>query len=352
MDLKQLFAAIKKNELPPLLYLYSNDEEELLRQEAIDAILDALVPPGTRDFNFIHLYAEETDGAEIINNAALPPMMAEKRVVLVSNFGRLLESKQKALQAYMAKPSELTCLVLDTTMKKDPWPQKPKGKVFNYLKKNGWTVEFKRLYEDQLAGWAFRRIQKYKKEAQRPAVDLLVAQVGGNLRALDNEIQKIDIYTGAATTITVDDVEQVAGVSKHYTVFELGKQLGTRNLKAALVTLSQLLQQGTQPTAVLNAVLSQFTRIWKTRRLKLNGVPNQGIASQLRLNQFFINTEYVPQARLFTDEELSGIFENLQEADYNLKRSYMKPQTVLELLFYKICAPPHRPTSSPAPASG
>ena len=70
-----------KGELAPVYYLYG--PEDILKDEAVQAIVDRALDPALRDFNFDQRSAGQLDPEAIFALCTTLPMMAERRVVVL-----------------------------------------------------------------------------------------------------------------------------------------------------------------------------------------------------------------------------------------------------------------------------
>src|ERR1044071_8113848 len=68
---------VKTGEIPPAVYLYG--EEDVLKDEAVRAIVDRVVDPGLRDFNYDQRSAGQLDPEAVETLCNTLPMMAEPR---------------------------------------------------------------------------------------------------------------------------------------------------------------------------------------------------------------------------------------------------------------------------------
>src|ERR1041384_5825909 len=103
---------VRSGEIPPAVYLYG--EEDVLKDEAVRAILHRLVEPGLRDFNVGQRGAAQLDPEAVETLCNTRPMMADRRVVII----REVEAWNKrargkaALLHYLEKPAPETVVVL------------------------------------------------------------------------------------------------------------------------------------------------------------------------------------------------------------------------------------------------
>ena len=107
-----LFRSLKKGELAGAYYLHG--PEDILKDEAIQAILDRALDPALRDFNFDQRSAGQLDPEAIFTLCTTLPMMAERRVVLLRDVeGWKRKPKVRAaVLNYLERPSPETVLIL------------------------------------------------------------------------------------------------------------------------------------------------------------------------------------------------------------------------------------------------
>jgi len=73
-------------------------------------------------------------------------------------------------------------------------------------------------------------MQKMGKEADIEACHLMQAYVGNSLRAIQNELDKLFTYLGERMRVTPEDVADVVGISRGFTVFDLQNAIGKKIL--------------------------------------------------------------------------------------------------------------------------
>ena len=74
--------------------------------------MDGAVDPATRDFNYETLRGGDLDGETLGSIIATPPMMADRRVVVVRDVNALKKETRAALDAYLKRPAPDLVLVL------------------------------------------------------------------------------------------------------------------------------------------------------------------------------------------------------------------------------------------------
>ena len=328
MTSQEFETSIAKGVIPPVCFLYG--EESFLVERTADRVLKAAIDPSLKDFNFNVYYGNESKGIDIVDTAQTLPMFAERRVVLVKRAEQLKADALEILLPYVMKPSESTCLLMTGT-KIDQ-----RKKFFLEFKKHGTLVEYKRLYDNRLAGFIQSESTALGKPIDAVAAELLAALIGNNLQELLSQIQKLVIYAGNNARVTVDDVRTAASSSKAFTAFELARFLGLRDLENALKSLEALFLNGEEAPMMIGALTRHFRQLWRVRELLDQKMPQADIGKRLTIHSYFLG-EIVQQARNFSRDELRGIFEEFYASDVSSK-SGAQPYTLLHGLIMMICS--------------
>ena len=170
---KALHAALKKRVFDPVYYLFG--EDDFLKDARSRELIDAAVDPSTRDFNLEVRRASELDAEALDALLGTPPMLAERRVVVLRDVDKLKKGARALLDRYLERPAPDTVLVLIA-----PSGAKPdKG-----LSERATAVEFAPLTGDRLPRWVVHHAETVLGRTITPeAVTLLVEAVGSDLRA-------------------------------------------------------------------------------------------------------------------------------------------------------------------------
>jgi DNA polymerase-3 subunit delta len=327
MTPQELETSLKKGIIPTVCYLYG--EESFLVERAARLLLERAIDASLKDFNYNVFYGTDSKGVDIVDAAQTLPMFAERRVVVVKRADQLKTEALEVLLPYIKNPSPGTCLLLIGS-KIDQ-----RKKFFLELKKHGELVEYKRLYDNKLAGFIQSEAVVQGKPIDAPAAELLSALIGNNLQELCSQIEKLVVYAGTKLRITVDDVKVMASNSKAYTAFELAKYLGLRDLAHSLKSLDALFLNGEEAPMMIGALTRHFRQLWRVRELLDCSTPQAEIGRILNINSFFLG-DILQQARNFTRRELQVIFEEFYRCDRESKTGG-QPYTLLHGLTMGIC---------------
>lgn len=319
--------SLKKGTVPAVCFLYG--EEQFLVERAVQKLLELAIDPSLKDFNFNLYFGNESKGIDIVDTAQTLPMFSERRAVLVKRAEQLKADALEAMLPYIQNPAPGTCLLM-TGVKIDQ-----RKKFFLELKKHGVLVEYKRIYDNKLAGFIQTEAVAQGKPIETAAAELLAALTGNNLQELSSQIEKLAVYAGTKQRITVDDVKTMASSSKAFTAFELAKFLGLRDLPNSIRSLDALFLNGEDAPMMIGALTRHFRQLWRVRELLDKKMSSSDIGRELAINAFFLG-DIVAQARNFPRRELKRIFEEFYRCDVASKTGG-QPFTLLHGLVMGIC---------------
>src|SRR5258708_34468923 len=107
---KQLLNAIERRSFDPA-YLFVGDDD-FRKHEALTRLLDAAVDPATRDFNLEVRRGSEISAESLGSILGTPPMLANRRVVVIRDASSLKKDVKSVAEAYLDRPSPDVVLVL------------------------------------------------------------------------------------------------------------------------------------------------------------------------------------------------------------------------------------------------
>src|SRR5690606_575706 len=102
--------AVDSGQVAPAWILFGDDDFQ--KEGAVRHAVDALVDPATRDFNLELRRGADLDAQTLHSLLNTPPMMAERRVVVVRDVTALKKAAREALDRYLEKPSPEVVLLM------------------------------------------------------------------------------------------------------------------------------------------------------------------------------------------------------------------------------------------------
>jgi DNA polymerase-3 subunit delta len=231
-DTKVLRAAAKDGRYAPAYYFHG--EDDYLKDEELKHLIAAAVDPATRDFNFESLRGADLDAETLGSMVSTPPMMADRRVVVIRDVGALKKDARAMLDGYLKNPAPdvLLVLVAPAGAKED------KGLVGKTT-----AVEFAPLSGSRIPKWIVYYVEHdLGTTITERAVRLLQEAVGTELAQLRIELDKLASYT-AGGPIDENAVSAVVGVRPGETMGDFLDAVARRDAKTALAMLGPVLQQ-------------------------------------------------------------------------------------------------------------
>lgn len=303
-------------------------EEDFLKEEAWRKIVSLLVPDDLRSFNLDLMYGNETSADELANVVFQAPLNAQKKVVVLFDLNKLSEFSKNILLKFLPKLPNSVCLILLSP------PITSKSKFYATLAEHATTVEFPRLYDNQVPAWITNQLKQRGKTIEGNAARLLHDMVGNNLGDLSQTFDKLLTYVGDRDTITPADVEAVVDLSKTQTVFQLLDSIGEKNCQTSLEILNNLMLNGEKPGGLIFWLTEHLERLIRTK--DFSSASSGSLVSFLRVNPFLAG-KYQKQAPNFTLEQLEKGLMLLYQTDVDLKSNLMPDKMIMELLVYNLC---------------
>ena len=310
---EELWRDLKAGKVGPLYLLFG--PEDYLRDAAARAVADAALKGSPlREFNESGFSLSSGDVQHAIAAAEQMPMMGGRRVVKVSDFGRLREADEGALVRYLTRPVETSTLIFvaDSLDKR--------LKLSKTLLEACRSVEFAELKDAELAGWARDRLKHLGAQAEERALRQVIALAGPSVRRVATELEKLATAALPGGQVSFELVEGLVGRSRELSNFELSDHLIARDRRRALETLRKLLDDGAEPVMLLGLLASNFHRLALAKELMSRGAPEQEVFRVVNM-PFSQRKEFLATARRADANELARRIGRIAEADLAIKTS-------------------------------
>jgi len=304
-------------------------EEDFVKKEALDLLIQKLIPTGLESFNLNYFDAEETEIADIINLASTVPIGSERRLVIVKNTHKFELSEKKQLSDFLPKIVKTTCLVLLTTELSE------KDKLYTAISNSGVVVHFADFKGASLSKWIAEQFATKKKKIDAEAIKFLEEIAGNNLNLLSREIEKIVTYVGESENIKKEDIEKVAVASEKWKVYQLADQIVQKDTQKAWGTLDEILLHGETPSTVNYWISDHFMGLLRTKAYPKKDWA--GLVEYLGLGKrAFMVKKYSEQVKNFSHTQLEQAVEYLYQTELDLRANLSSPKISLEVLIYNL----------------
>ena len=310
---EELRRELKAGKVGPLYLLFG--PEGYLRDAAARALANAALKDAPlREFNESSYSLASADVQQAIAAAEQMPMMGGRRVVRVTDFGRLREADEEALVRYVTRPVE-TSTVIFVSGDLDK-----RRKLSKTLLETCVSIEFAELKDAELAAWARDRLKHLGAHADERALRQIVALVGASVRQLETELEKLATAALPGGQITMELVDALVGRSRELSNFELSDHLIARDRRRALETLRKILDDGAEPVMLIGLLASNFHRLALAKELMTRGAPEQEVFRVVNM-PFSQRKEFLATARRADAQELARRIKRIAEADLAIKTS-------------------------------
>jgi DNA polymerase-3 subunit delta len=344
-SLKTLRDAIKRRSFDGAYFI--NGEDDYQKDDAVRQLVGAALDPASRDFNLDTRRAAELDAETLGVLLSTPPMMAERRVIVLRDVNALKKDARKALDEYLKSPAPDLLLIMTGAAGTKPDAA---------LSASATTLEFEFLSGDRIPKWiAHHAASELGLQISAPAVELLQAAVGSDLHQLAGELDKLASYVQGSDEIGEDAVAAIVGVRRGESQADLLDAVADRNISRSLELIPHVLAQPkTTAVSVVMALSTQMLAIsWGRARL------DEGL-SRARLAQEYFDllketgaftgrswgsatAVWARAAERWSRETLDRALDSLLEADVALKESRVSSEEqLLATVVLSLCAADER----------
>src|SRR6266566_144053 len=259
-----LLRSLKRGARDPVYNLYG--DEDVLKDEAIRAVLDRAVEPGARDFNFDQRSAPDLDPEAFHALVNTPPLLATTRAVVLRAVDQVKKTTAlyREIAAYLAAPNPTTILVL---------VQGAGEKPDAGLTRETTAVAVEPLPPERVARWLAHRAAELGLTIEPEATTLLLEAVGHDLGPLARELEKL-AGAAVAAVVTRQDVAALVGVRRGEALPDLvAAALGHDPLAAAKLVEPVLQQAGMSGVRIVTALGTALVGTALARAELDRGVP-------------------------------------------------------------------------------
>jgi DNA polymerase-3 subunit delta len=320
---KDLTQSLKQGKIEPIYFLFG--PEAYLRDETARAIAgEALRNTLLREFNESSFNLLTDDVGSAVAIAEQLPMMSDRRVVHIRNFGKLREADEEVLVKYLARPVESTVLIFAAD-------DLDKRKKLAKSLMAGAAFEFQPLKPNDLQTWIKSYLKKLKVEIEPRAGHRIMEIVRSDLHTVTNELNKLAAASLPSGRITTEMVDALISRSREHMNWELSDHLVSGNRTAALKTVRDLLDDGVEPVLLIGLIAGTYRRMALANSLLTQGAAPAKIFSEVRMPPFKQGA-YLSMLRQIDSGAMAQRIQRIAQADLAIKTSKATPRMQVEML--------------------
>jgi DNA polymerase-3 subunit delta len=209
-----------------------------------------------------------------------------------------------------------------------------------------------KVSRETLLEFVYQRIRQAGKHLQPGAREMILLRSSGELRSLQQELEKLVLFVGDQPSISAREVEMIFADQAEGWIFDLTRAIADRDAVAALSQLARLTAQGEHPLKLLGTIAAEARRLLSARQLletQLRRVWKRGMTYQqfqqqvleegmpLLTRNAYADYMCFQRADSFELGELRAHMAAIHEADFRLKSSGSNPRLVMERLILGMC---------------
>lgn len=297
--------------------------------------------------------------SNILDEARTTSMFGKYKLIVVENADVFVSKYQDKLIKYVeGNMKKANCLVLDVVS------LDKRTKLAKILdNKHGVLIECNKLFdrpapwernkpehENELSRWVVVHVRNYKKIMDLKTAFYLTEKTGNNLAVIDKQIDVLSIYTGDRKEITIEDIQNLLGISCREKLYHLLDEIGLKEALSAIKTAKNLFEAGMEnerkiitfdkksiAITVIASLHRRMKDLWNAIKILNNGGNQEDIIKEVPVRRPFID-KFMKQVRSFTDEEMPEKWKNMLEADLLCKTSNVSSTQIIEQLIIKLCS--------------
>lgn len=332
------------------MYIILHGEDEFQRSEAVRQLRAEMGDPQFAELNTTVLDGKNLTFGELRHHADAIPFLTAKRLVLVEGMLARLDPRRKATDEQDDEAEESNPQLKEQLLEYLPQLPPTTELVFIESKKLAANNAVLKLAEkdkkqarvrlfaapsaDALPDWIIDHVEKKGGKIDFSAANDLALFIGADLRALDNETEKLILYRDGET-IRRDDVRRLVASAQEQNIFELVDALGQKRTTRALELLHEQLRNNANEFYLLSMITRQYRLMLQVSDLAARGMSVDAIQKQLGLHPF-VTRKMAEQARNYSTAQLEAILFKLLETDVGLKTSRLEPTLALDLMVVEL----------------
>lgn len=324
-------------DFPPVIFMYG--EEEYLTEWACRSLAEKFTDEAMREMDFVKLDGEECSAADILEACDTFSIFSERRVIWANSFAPLSkknakgfgEEEKRKLNEYIENPNDRAILIL-SCLRPDEGVS-----LVKLLKKQCRCYNFTSLDSAQLIAFAGKRFKAAGAEISRADLKYFIDETGYFNREseyriynLENDIKKIIAYSGGST-VTQEDIDQTLHGDMDRFAFNFLDAISAGRKETAFRLLYNMLGGGSEVFSLLGLLVNQFELMYEIRDLKDEGMTQEEIAKQLKVNGYRVK-KAASAADRFSHRKLRETLSQLYEIDRNIKTGNMDGNLAFEML--------------------
>ena len=306
-----------------IIFLFGQDTYRL--QEKLKEITERYKKVHKSGLNLIQIDAKKTAFRDFIDILKITPMFAETKLIILKNVFSNVNFQEEFLKEAkgLMKLKDIIIVFEEDNLDK-------RNKLFQFLKKEAKSQEFKPIGGQKLRDWVEKEFKKYNTSVDPVIIQTLIDFVGNDLWQMANEIKKLVSFR-KSKKIKTEDINLLVRPKIENDIFKTIDAIAQKNKKQALGLLQKHLEDGDHPLYLLSMINFQFRNLLIVKDFIEKHKPYDYILKKSGLHPFVVRKTY-SQCQQFDLNELKKIYQKIGDTDLKIKTGQIEPEMALELL--------------------
>ncbi len=311
-----------------IYFLYGKDT--FRSQKKLEEIIEQYKKAHKSGLNLIKIDAEEKEFSDFSDNFKIVPMFDEKKLLIITGLFSAKGGPASGWQEEFLKELEIFEASKDIIVVFEKEPVDKKNKLFLALKKSAKCQEFNFLDNRKMFLWLEQELKNRNAKIEPLAKNIFLNCVGNDLWLAENEIKKLaDFKRGYV--IKKEDVELMIRPKIENDIFRTVEAIAKKDKSLALSLLQKHVDSGDNVLYLLAMVAYQFRNLLVIKDLMEKKNSYEQIIKKSGLHPFVVKKNYY-LCNQFSMAQLKKIYQQIFEADCNIKTGKIEPELALELL--------------------
>ena len=308
-------------------------EDHISLNDALLDITNSIEPKDLIEVNITKLDISKTSYDEFVLACSTIPFMSNKRIIITRNLIFHLEKiknnrKDQDINSWDNLPEFLKNLPDTNQLINIEESVKLNNNLFIQKVLNEFQVRnFRAPTIKDLPDWIVKRAQFKSISIDFKIAKTIADLVGVNLRIIDSELDKLNLYTN---NINQSDVKEIVSNAKDANIFYAIDALLDNDQSVALSHIKDLLVNGRRASYIITMIARQIRLIIFAKHYYTVGYNEAKIGSLLSLTGYPLR-KVLEQNRKIDKGQLIRIHFELVKLDYSLKTSNIDEDLALEL---------------------
>jgi DNA polymerase-3 subunit delta len=325
-------------------------EDDFRIKESLSDARHQVGIPELWDANTISLTGPGLTPNNLVHACSMVPFLAEKRMTIVEGLFSLFEptgrqGNQKAslkgnpnvgpwkdsLPYLKLLPPTTILIFLDGRLSLN----NPLLKIVSNVAE---VREFPILRGENLKNWVRKKLAATEGDMVPGALRLICELIGGNLWAMQGELDKLQLYAHGRS-IEEGDIHLLVSSAREANVFSMVDAVLYGNGNMAIKGIHELIESGKNASYIISMLARQLRLILLAKEISQKKVPERDWGARLGLASSFAIKKTMDQANRQNDKRILSLYKELLRLDLEIKTGQLNETLALEILVSQASRP-------------